>query len=396
VGGTGYDRGNSVATAADGSVYVAGATTGSIDGQANHGGWDGFFTKYSANGTKQWTQLVGGTGNDHMASSVATGADGSVYVAGHTNGSIDGQANHGGYDGFVTAYAADGTKQWTQLVGSTNKDYGTSVATAADGSVYVAGYTEGSIDGQAFHGNLDGFVTKYAANGTKQWTQLVGGTGTDYSQSVATAADGSVYVAGKTNSSTIDGQANHGSFDGFVTKYSANGTKQWTRLAGGTGGDEVLSVATAADGSVYVAGWTNGLINGQAKLGGYDGFFTKYSADGAKQWTQVAGGSGDDIGTSVATAADGSVYIAGYTSSASIDGQANHGGYWDSFVIKYAANDTKQWAQLVGGTGNDMANSVATAANGSVYIAGMTDSSTIDGQANNGNFDTFVTKLVVT
>jgi hypothetical protein len=218
------------------------------------------------------------------------------------------------------------------LVGSTNKDYGTSVATAADGSVYVAGYTEGSIDGQAFHGNLDGFVTKYAANGTKQWTQLVGGTGTDYSQSVATAADGSVYVAGFTDGS-IDGQPNlGGGWDGFVTKYAADGTKKWTQMAGGAGGDLGFSVATDADGSVYIAGYTGGSIDGQPNLDGLDGFVTKFAADGTKQWSRVAGGAGDDIGYSVATAADGSVYVAGYTDG-SVDGEANHGGS-DGFVTK--------------------------------------------------------------
>jgi hypothetical protein len=157
VGGTGDDKAQSVAIAADGSVYVAGRTDGSIDGQANHGGgWDGFVTKYAANGTQQWTRLAGDTGYDQVFS-VATAADGSVYVAGSTNSAIDGQANLGGWDGFVTKYAADGAKQWTRMAGDTNSEYGLSVATTADGSVYLAGYTNRSIDGQANHGGNDGF-----------------------------------------------------------------------------------------------------------------------------------------------------------------------------------------------------------------------------------------------
>ena len=393
VGGASWDAVNSVATAAGGVVYVAGTTTGSFDDRAFQGYSDSFVTKYAANGTKQWTRLAGGSGAEE-GQSVATAANGSVYFAGYTNGSIDGQANLGGQDGFVTKYAADGTKKWTRLAGGAGVDEGRSVATAADGSVYVAGKSYGSIDGQTSLGEQDGFVTKYTANGTKQWTRLAGGTGSDEAYSVATAADGSVYVGGLTNGS-IDGQTNLGGYDAFVTKYAADGTQQWTRLVGGTGGDFGKSVATAADGSVYIAGSTNGSIDGQVNLsGGYAGFVTKYAADGTKQWTKLAGGLGYDSHYSVATAADGSVYIAGATDR-SIDGQANLGG-WDGFVTKYAADGTKQWTKLAGGTGNDWAQSVATAANGTVYIAGSTQTNSIDGQVNHGSPDGFVIKLVDT
>jgi hypothetical protein len=366
-------------------------TDGTIDGQANLGGLDGFVTKYAADGTKKWTRMAGGTGWD-QANSVATAVDGSVYVAGFTDGNIDGQANLGNWDGFVTKYAADGTKQWTRLAGGNGLDQAYSVATAADGSVFIAGFTYESIDGQANQGGADGFVTKYAADGTKQWTRLAGGTGGEQGLSVATAADGSVYIAGWTNGS-IDGQANLGDRDGFVTKYAADGTKKWTQLVGDTGWDQANSVATAADGSVYVAGYTYGSIDGQVNHGAYDGFVTKYADDGTKQWTRMAGGTGLDVGTSVATDADGSVYLAGYTAG-TIDGQANLGGV-DGFVTKYAADGTQKWTRLAGGAGYDGVSSVATAADGSVYVAGDTESS-IDGQANHGGRDGFVTKLVVT
>jgi hypothetical protein len=164
-----------------------------------------------------WTRLVGGTSDDYVLS-VAIAADGSVYVAGRTDGSINDQANLGSFDGFVTKYSANGTNQWTRLAGGPGTDYVYSVATAADGSVYVAGFTSGSIDGQVNKGgDGDGFITKYAADGTKKWTRLAGGTNWDAANSVATAADGSVFIAGGTKSS-IDGQPNQGSFDGFVTK----------------------------------------------------------------------------------------------------------------------------------------------------------------------------------
>lgn len=58
-------------------------------------------------------------------------------------------------------YAAYDTKKWTRIAVGTGVDWGRSVAAAADGSVYVAGGTDGSIDGQPNQGGLfDGFLTK--------------------------------------------------------------------------------------------------------------------------------------------------------------------------------------------------------------------------------------------
>ena len=344
--------------------------------------------------TVQWTRLAGGAGDD-IGWSVATGADGSVYIAGFTNsGAPDGQISNGADDGFVTKYTTDGTKAWTRLAVGAGQELGFSVATDADGSVYIAGYTDsGSLDGQTSNGADDGFVTKYTTDGTKAWTRLAGGAGHDIGFSVATGADGSVYIAGSTTSGSIDGQASNGGYDGFVTKYTADGTKAWTRLAGGAGDDIGLSVATCADGSVYIAGYTNsGSIDGQTSNGGDDGFVTKYTADGTKAWTRLAGGAGQDFGQSVATDADGSVYIAGSTTSGSIDGQTSNGG-GDGFVTKYTADGTKAWTRLAGGAGQDFGQSVATGADGSVFIAGYTFGGSLDGQTSNGGYDGFVTKF---
>ena len=80
---------------------------------------------------------------------------------------MDGQPNHGSYDGFVTRYSADGSQQWTRLVEGSNSESGFSVATGADGAVYLTGQTNGAIDGQTHSGDWDGFVIKYDTNTTQ-------------------------------------------------------------------------------------------------------------------------------------------------------------------------------------------------------------------------------------
>jgi len=331
VGGTDYDNAKSVSTASDGSIYIAGQTSGNIDGQINNGGYDAFITKFNSDGTKIWTKLLGGTSGDG-ASSVSTASDGSIYIAGYTLGSIDGQINNGILDAFITKFNSDGTKIWTKLLGGAFDDGASSVSTASDGSIYIAGRTSSSIDGQINNGILDAFITKFNSDGTKIWTKLVGGTSYDYAYSVSTASDGSIYIAGYTLGS-IDGQINNGGIDAFITKFNSDGTKIWTKLVGGTSYDYAYSVSTASDGSIYIAGQTPGNIDGQINNGGYDAFITKFNSDGTKIWTKLLGGALDDGASSVSTASDGSIYIAGQTSG-NIDGQINNGEY-DVFITKF-------------------------------------------------------------
>jgi hypothetical protein len=79
---------------------VAGHTSGNLDGQPNQGISDAFITKYNTDGSKAWTQLLGSYGWD-LATSLTTGVDGSIYVAGFTSGDLGGQINQGGYDAFL-------------------------------------------------------------------------------------------------------------------------------------------------------------------------------------------------------------------------------------------------------------------------------------------------------
>ena len=89
--------------------------------------------------------------------------DRSIYVAGSTNGDLDGQSNSGDRDAFLIEYDGDGSKLWTQLLGSSYQDFARSVSAGADGSVYIAGFTDGPVlDGQSHSGWGDAFISKYS------------------------------------------------------------------------------------------------------------------------------------------------------------------------------------------------------------------------------------------
>ncbi|MES2616045.1 MAG: SBBP repeat-containing protein, partial [Bdellovibrionota bacterium] len=99
----------------------------------------------------------------------ATDSSGNVYVAGYTNGGLDGNTLTGTYDFVVTKYDSSGAKQWTRQLGVASKPtYGYATATDSSGNVYVAGNTNGGLDGNTLTGTQDSFVTKYNSSGTKQ------------------------------------------------------------------------------------------------------------------------------------------------------------------------------------------------------------------------------------
>jgi len=165
-----------------------------------------------------------GTSSSDSAFGVATDSSGNVYVAGQTQGGLDGNTSAGNYDLFVVKYNSSGTKQWTKQLGTSSKDNATGVATDSSGNVYVTGSTEGGMDGTNA-GSSDLFVVKYNSSGTKQWTKQLGTSSNDYAKGVATDSSANVYVTGYTYGG-LDGNTSAGSNDIFVVKYNSDGVKQ--------------------------------------------------------------------------------------------------------------------------------------------------------------------------
>jgi uncharacterized delta-60 repeat protein len=333
--------------------------------------------------TKEWTQLLGASAWD-QANALAAGADGSIYVSGTTGASPDGIANSVPTDAFIAKFGPDGTKEWTQFLGSSSSDYARAMSTAADGSIYVSGYTNGNLDGEANNGSYDAFITKFNADGSKEWTQLLGTSGNDRAQAITADADSNIYVSGYTSGS-LEGEANSGSFDAFITKFNSAGTKQWTRLLGSTGDDRAQALTAAADGSVYVSGYTDGDLDGQLNSGGTDAFIAKFDSAGTKQWTRLLGTGTYDQSNALTAGNDGSVYVSGYTYESTDTGNN------DAFIAKFNSDGDKQWSKVLATSGDDAANALITAPDGSVYVSGYTTGSP-DEQTNGGLADAFVTK----
>ena len=376
-----------VATDSSGNVYVAGGTNGGLDGNTNAGNTDLFVVKYNSSGTKQWTRQLGSSSRD-SANGVATDSSGNVYVTGMTNGGLDGCKNAGIEDLFVVKYNSSGTKQWTNQLGSSSRDSADDVATDSSGNIYVTGTTYSELDGNTSAGKADLFVVKYNSSGTHQWTKQLGTDRYDEARGVATDSSGNVYVTGYTEGG-LDGNTSVGKADLFVVKYNSSGTKQWANQLGTWDTDFANGVATDSSGNVYVTGSTYRSLDGNTSAGNADLFVVKYNSSGTKQWTKQLGSSSDDYANDVVTDSSGNAYVTG-TTYGGLDSNTSAGNA-DLFVVKYNSSGTKQWTKQLGTSSTDTANGVTTDSSGNVYVAGGTYGG-LDGNTSAGVNDLFIVK----
>jgi Domain of unknown function (DUF5122) beta-propeller len=224
------------------------------------------------------------------------------------------------------------------------------VAVSADGSVYVTGVT-------ADNGN-DAVLLKFDPSGTLQWERAWGGASSEESLAVATAPDGSAYIAG---TATSFGPSSAGL---FVVKFDSAGNLVWQRIFDGAAGN---AVAVGPDSSVYAAGTTPRAD----QIGNFDILALKITSDGSLVWqrTYTAGEVVDPRGR-MATAPDGSIVLAGAI-------QAAKTGFVDiaALIVKLSPDGSLLFDRQFAGRNGETAEGVSVAPNdGTIYVAGTTTS----------------------
>jgi hypothetical protein len=86
---------------AQGNVYVTGDAYGGLNGNPQTGTEDAFISKYGPDGNLLFTRQLGAAGKPTSGNQVATDAAGNVYMAGSTNGSLEGNPQTGTWDAFL-------------------------------------------------------------------------------------------------------------------------------------------------------------------------------------------------------------------------------------------------------------------------------------------------------
>jgi hypothetical protein len=350
-GGQGRDSARGVAVDSAGNAYIAGfstspdfPTTGGAYGTSPAGLEDAFVVKLNASGSGLlYSTLLGGGGSD-FATGIAVDSSGNAYISGYTSsvafpvtsGAFQRDFKGGGQDAFVAKLNASGSGLiYATYLGGQGNDIANGIAVDPLGFAFVAGYTD-SPDFPVKNalnptpgGQGDGFVAKLnpAGDGLSYATYL-GGRQLDSATAVAADASGNAYITGYTSSADFPVTAgalqtsNSGSFDTFVAKLTPAGSVlAYSTFLGGEGSEQASSIAIDAQGTAYVAGYTDSLrfplvSQVSAAKGGRDAFAAAVSADGgALIWSTYLGGAAEDRATSIAVDPAGGIYVAGYTYS---------------------------------------------------------------------------------
>ncbi|MCR9130764.1 MAG: hypothetical protein NXI12_14735 [Alphaproteobacteria bacterium] len=338
------------ARSADGAIYVLGETTATIDGQAIKGERDLVLMRYDSTGKRVWTRTLGAAG-EASGASLAVDSTGDVVLAGSVSGAFGGTTQIGGTDSLVAKFSADGVEQWARRYGATAGDRINAVTVGADGTIYVAGETNSALGGVPSQGGTDGYIRAFAEDGATLYTRAAeAGAGTERAKSAAMAADGGLIVA-----SEVDGRA-------VLTKYAAGddgtGAPAWTLDLGDLDGGRIGGVAVDASGAIYLSGAAGaGFAPGSiidANQGGRDAVLVRISENGAGtavavDYATFLGGAEDNSASSISVA-DGKVYIAGKTSGA-LPG-ATQLGDRNAFAAGFdGATGAREWVQQVSGRG---------------------------------------------
>jgi len=363
-----------------------------------------------------YAALVGGSGKDG-ANYIAVDSAGNSYIAGSTSSADLGRGAtisgglRGTYDAFVSKLGPTGNLIFTTYLGGGGDDVASGIAVNSSGTIFVGGLTDSTDYPRAgsasfaYGGRDDGFFTILNSTGASLIASTYyGGAGDDVVNALALDANSNVYVAGHTTSNSIPGLTstsvqgkNAGGNDAFVAKFSAAGSLLFSTFYGGAGDEEVYAATTDSLGDGWITGSTlsptlPGGASG-ARSTGHAGFIFRIASSGsALRVSQSFGGAGDQVPFAIAVDSSGLVWVAGKTNSRDYPTtggaiQKTLAGDYDGFVtafVQTTANSTSAltgapvqtiaYSTYVGGSGTDIAYTIATGRNQTVYVGGYTAS----------------------
>jgi len=278
--------------------------------------------------------------------------------------------------GWLSALAQPAIS-WDRPFGSANYEEMRDIVPTADGNYLVGGHSSsdpGDDVTDPKRGASDYWVVKFDPAGNKIWDVKFGAERQEVISGLTALSDGNFIVYGLAHSDNQFDKmdASFGGYDWandyWMVKFDTNGNKIWDRAYGGDNFDQLWDVEEAADGGLILGGMSQSDISGvktDGQIGNWDMWVVKTDGSGNKQWDRTFGGIDSDMCFSVAQAADGGFYAAG------LSGSANTGkkttpliGVNDFYLVKMDALGTFLWDRTYGGNDDDQLRDLIVANDG--------------------------------
>lgn len=265
LGGIGADEGNAIAVTPEGRAYVVGRTV-SPDFPTSPGAVlphpapdpdfpanpvDAFATGLTPTGALEVSTYLGGPHTD-IATAVAVGPDGGIYVAGMTFNAED------IYTFVAKLHPSGQFFEYFLPILHGSREVPRDIAVDSQGNAWVTGIR--LYDDASNEHVEQAFAAKVSPSGALLAFTLLDGSGYDEGTGIVVDAIGDVYVAGFTTSDDLPYseffQGTRGGTEVFVIKLDSSGEILGTALLGGSGPDQPTAIAIGPDGRVFISGWT--------------------------------------------------------------------------------------------------------------------------------------------
>lgn len=307
------DRAFTALPTSDGGYVVAGETLSYY--MHGSGDYDGFLVKIDDKGYIKW-QRDYGKGNDERIVAVQSTKDGGFIMTGYSH-SAPWRTDK---NVFLVKTNADGTEEWSKIIGEKGDEAGSYVLTTSDGGYLVCGETN-SIGA----GDKDLYLLKTTDSGKIQWEKTFGGKCAETASVVLELPGAGYLVAGQTNSFGA------GNYDIYLLRLNEKGEKLWEKTFGGSDLEEVTSVQLTKDNAFLLAGRTFSYSQSHC-----DAYLLKVDTAGNEVWESNYPLGNSSLVKSVTPTSDGHYWLAGWVA---VKGQQ---GY-DFWLAKVDSNGKKVW-----------------------------------------------------
>jgi hypothetical protein len=295
----------------------------------------------------------GGQFNDVFYDAAPTSDSGQILVglSNSTSGDLAGLNLNGiAYDLLIVKIDKNENVIWKKLIGGMDTDVG--LRCIPVGNDFLIAGNSGSSEApfnDPIRKTLNGFLMKIDKNGNILWNKVYGSSASDSFSDMALTPDNNIILAG--NTAGQDGDLNNDAYNvnyvPWIIKTDQSGRILWSKTLNTTNASRATSVAIGTDGNIYITGEllnTNKTSDFEATKNSYDIFTAKLSKDnGSLFWSQILGGTKEDLGVKAFATQDNGVMIVGKIQSTDIDQTTSSVITPNLITAKYDRNGNKIW-----------------------------------------------------